>query len=75
MTIISRLPGTSASLSETLRKKGRLKANASKVNASARSKSRNQLSKRLRRVNLGGVGRKNIKELNSICPFGCRRII
>ena len=56
------------------RRNGLANANASKESAAARSKSKSQLSSRLRRVRRGGVGDKNMSELNGTSPLGARRI-
>ncbi|MFO0952788.1 MAG: hypothetical protein U0835_16890 [Isosphaeraceae bacterium] len=56
------------------RRNGRMNASASRASAVARSNSRRIWSSRLRRVSRGGVGERNIKELNGTSLFGVRRI-
>jgi hypothetical protein len=54
--------------------KGRANANASRLRAVARRSRRNHWSRRFRRVRRGGVGERNIKELNGTSPLVVRRI-
>ena len=56
------------------RRNGRANANASRHRAVARSSSSSKWSSRLRRVRRGGVGVRNISELNGTSPRGDRRI-
>ena len=68
-------PGTSAKSSFTLLlKNGRMKAAAINATAAIRSANSNKLSNRLRRVSVGGVGRRNISELKGTSPLGVLRI-
>jgi hypothetical protein len=64
-------PGSS---SAACRRKGRANAKASSPRAAARNNSRSQLSSRFRFVSRGGVGARNISELNGTSPRGARRI-
>jgi len=51
-----------------------MKANASKLSAAARRMSRRTWSSRLRFESRGGVGERNISELNGTSLRGARRI-